>query len=1795
MAAIRTNLAFFLIILFLIQCGSKKEVDIDLSAFDSDVSQSGNIVFKFNRNLVEESELNQWQSTTYATFEPEIRGSFMWRNQHELWFSPEGSLPPATKYKVKLSDKITEGSVEKVSLSTRSFEFNTTRLQVESISGYWKKAESGGDIRLYTELRFNHKVDASEIKEKASVQVDGEDKSIVLVTEGSAKNIILQVSDISAGDDDIRLNASLKSGVVPTNGNIPKEDETSQEILVPSTFKVNVDELLVSHDGLTGQARISFSQPISVEDFRKSVEIDPKIKFEVQSSNNEILVSSEAFDISLNYQLTIKAGLKGSLGGKLKRDYSNQLIFGKLQPEISFVDKNSRYLSRKGARNIEIALVSVDKVYVEIYKLYANNMQAFFSSSYYEYNYDYDEYSWSYNYSNIDQYGDLLTSELVKTAKLPGKGGKKILKIDFEDKLGEYDGVYIVRVQSEDEYYLRDHKTIVVSDLGLIVKEGVDEISVFANSVSTAAPIGGATIDFVGSNNQKLGSAVTDQSGYASLKTSDLPASGFKVNLITASLGDDFNMLSFRDTQVNTSKFETGGRYTNSSNLDIFPFSERNIYRPGEEVNLAAIIRNNKWEIPPQMPLKINIVSPTGNELFTFRKIVNDKGSISCSFRLPETALTGYYDANIYTGNDVYLKDYSFQVEEFLPDRIKVETSLNKESYVPDEDIIIDVQALNLFGPPAANRNAEINWQIRHQNFYSRDYNTYDFSLWPNQYTLLNNVLEDETDAEGKVSQRYTVPEDFANRGLLKAELYTTVFDETGRPVSRKETADIHTQERYLGAEWGSYYIPTNRTHRIKLVAVDKEGKAAEQQNARIKLIRYDYKTVLARSGSYYRYRSEKETIVLQDKDIDISGTNTSFDFAPDVSGEYELQLYMPGADYYVRKSIYAYGFGNTSRSSFQVDRDGNIDIKLDKEKYEVGEKAKVLLTTPFAGTLLITVESDKVLKHFYMPTDERSASFELDIEEQFLPSIYVSATLFKPHQETEFPLTVAHGIQRLKVEQPSNRLALSIEAEERSRSNQKQKIRVKTESGTEVAIAVVDEGILQLTGFATPDPYNTYYGARALEVTSYDIYPYLFPEINSSASKTGGDGELDEALTSKRLNPLANKRVKLVSYWSDWQTSDGSVEFDIDIPQFSGSLRVMAVAHKKGKFGSESQNIQVADPLVTSVGLPRFFSPGDSVFVPVTLSNTTSGAAISTTKIEIEGGLQVSGDKSQKAQIPANSESKVGYSINVSPNIGQAKVMITTDALGEQFVNETDITIRPASPLIQNNGSGIIQAGKQQNISIDVLDFIPESIDKKLVLAKTPLVQFSDDLNYLVRYPYGCVEQTVSAVFPQLYIKDIMKNILDQDMKSKDPNHNINTAIRKLMLMQLYNGGLTYWPGQGSESWWGSVYAAHFLVEAQKAGYEVNQSFLNKLLDYLKNRLNDKSKIDYYYNGNLKKKIVPRAVPYSLYVLALAGKPNTSAMNYHSSNVYDLSLDGRYMLAASYYLSGNRSRFESILPKAFDGEKANSSFSGSFYSYMRDEAMALNMLLETDPQNLQIPVMTRHISEQLKNRRYINTQERAFSLLALGKLAKRSNDSNVKAEVTANGKKIADYDNETITLNTNDLTANAISISTSGDGELYYFWETEGISASGIYPEEDEYLKVRRSFYDRNGRRITNGTFSQNDLVVVKIQINSLTNTYVENVAISDILPAGFEVENPRISDLPNMTWIKDKSFPEHSDIRDDRVNLFVNVGSRVQNYYYMLRVVSKGKFILGPIGAEAMYNGEYHSYHGAGEIIVK
>ncbi|MBC7426080.1 MAG: alpha-2-macroglobulin family protein, partial [Bacteroidia bacterium] len=618
---------------------------------------------------------------------------------------------------------------------------------------------------------------------------------------------------------------------------------------------------------------------------------------------------------------------------------------------------------------------------------------------------------------------------------------------------------------------------------------------------------------------------------------------------------------------------------------------------------------------------------------------------------------------------------------------------------------------------------------------------------------------------------------------------------------------------------------------------------------------------------------------------------------------------------------------------------------------------------------------------------------------------------------------------------------------------------------------------------------------------------------------------------------------------------------------------------------------------------LPRFLTPGDEIQLGINVMNTTKNGTIAKPEIMLSGPIEMVPGESQSVSIAAGKEGVVYYTLKAKDDIGYGKVTVKVKSFGETFTDETDITIRPGSSLVKIFGEGAV--AKNTTATIEMInDFIPSSMKTSLLVSSSPLAQYTCSLQNLLGYPHGCIEQTISKAFPQIYFADFIKatgntnkvSMITSGDNDLNPVANVNAAINKLYSFQTYSGGLSYWPGENYVSQWASAYGLHFLVEAEKAGYEVNAGVKSKLVNYLNSISNNSmEERDWYYNNGKEtaRTIISREKIYALYTLALAGSPNRPAMNYCKLHLNKITTDSRYLLAAAFSYTGNQSSYQDVLPKMYVDDNNLQYLGGSFSSPLRNKALVLNTLIDKNMDNPQVISLARELSKNLKEEKYPNTQELAFSFLALGKIAKNKVKAGGKADIYAEENLLGTFSGKDLKITKG--FGNGTSIRSNGTADVYYFWTAQGISKSGKVVEEDNGMKVRKAFYNRNHEVISLASVKQNDLVIVKITLASSYATTLNNIVITDILPAGFEIENPRITPEKDLSWTNDQSYSDHFDIRDDRINYFVDLyQDRPLTFYYMVRAVSKGKFKMGPVSADAMYDGSIHSYSGAGVLLV-
>lgn len=1761
----------------------------------------------FSMGVVPMDSVNQWTSTPYILFSPDIPGKFVWEDTTRLVFSPDGQLPGDGRFTARLNTALLTQLAGAAGFDgPEEFSFSTESFRMKNAEFFYDRIGERREIGIRANLEFTYAVNAQDIPSTIRVTIDNEPRQISgVVTTGQSTVIALDIGTVTQLDRERTIAVTFAENLVSP------ETQTHISMTEPFVYRMApLGELkILGHefgsDGTNGWIKIRTSQEVDADVARAAVTLDPARTFTVRNDGDGFTLLG-AFEPGATFRLNVKSGMVSVLGGKTQHAYEADILMGNVAPTFGFGSASGMYMMLGGEKSIDIKTVNLSRLAVRVSQIFQNNLVFFLESGrYYDYSYyDYEEEesprSWIKKYRfYVGNYGRQLSYDTLTIASSPNREVTTPFSLSPFLNTG-YKGFYLVEIANPEEAWRSTAKLISISDIGLIVKASRDAVLVFATNLQTTLPMQDVSISLISTNNQVIATGKTDGGGVAQFTGLADKLQEFPMKLITAEAENDFNFINLDDYRVETSRFDVAGRRDVGGPYDALLYGDRTIYRPGERIMVSGVVRNISQPVPAAMPVHLKLFSPRGSLLQETQHVLNQEGSFETSTPTATSSATGDYRYDLYTGSGMFLTTYKVSVEDFVPDRLRVNLTPSTETAALGETISYTIQATNFFGPPAADRNWEFEGVFTVLPYTSKRYP--EFRFWDD---AARNAVGDpfvetgRTDAQGNAEVDFPIPTGLTTTGILRARGRVGVFDESGRPVYRIAQTLVYPKPYLIGIRnLGPYYMAPNTPQKVQIVAVDIQDRPLRGFTARVELVRFEWHSILRQhpQTKTLRYVSERREIQVRSDRITLGDGPFEYSYAVPRSGDYALRVSKDGDAGYNQIQFYSYSWGTSDITSFEVDPEARVDIVVDKSVYAPGDKARILFQTPFSGRMLVTVERNRVFSHRYLDVVNNAASMDLDIEEQHLPTVYISAVLFRKITDLSIPLLAGHGFAPLMVEKKTNKLDVQIRAPEKIRPKTKQSVTVAIsgESGVTFTLAAVDEGICQVKNYKTPDPYGFFYARKALETETFDFFKHLLPEPEKTKDRSSAGG--GEAELGKRVNPLGVQRFKPLALWSGIIRTNGNGEAAVvlDIPEFSGELRLMAFAYKGDRFGSAEKAMKVADPVVITPALPRFASPGDVFTMPLTAFNTTAKPTTLLFDVEATGSISVA-QRNPELEVGANQERFVAVQLTAGPEIGKSTVSVRTKAFGEFVESEAEIPVRPIAPFAADVQAGFVEAGK--TVSHTIPDaYLTSGRRAYLALSPFPVSSFARELRFLLGYPHGCIEQTVSKAFPQVYLRDIAAVLAPQSLSGGSPTYFVNEAITKIAGMQLHDGSFSYWPGVTDGNDWATVYATHFLLEAKKAGYAVMDGTLNSALGALARIARDKKTEDYsYVEGNSVKvrRIAAKSALYALYVLALAKRPEPTVMNFFRSERSLLTTDTRYLLAGAFALSGDRRSYADVLPSEFSVDNPTRSSGGSFDSPVRSAAIMLNVLLESDLNSPHVPRLTEYLSRAYRTDEWYSTQDNAFTLLAFGKAARMAAAAKLTGRVSVGGKEYA-YNGGTQRMDIEPY-GKTVTIALQGSGRTYYTLVVEGIRKDGKVEMKDRNLQVRREVLTRSGSPANLASIKQNDLLVVRLTVTSSIDR-LDYIAVSDLLPAGFEIENPRLTEATAYPFIGNASQPEYMDIRDDRINLYTSfrAGKRQHIFYYAVRAVTAGDFVYPPVTAEAMYDGHYSSTFGLGKVKV-
>ncbi len=1757
---------------------------------DGQTTAEKNITIQFSRDMVSIKKLDVPDDDYPLQFDPPLAGIARWIEQDIIRFFPEYGLSPATLYKLKIkSDKIFLYG-NKIS-DKRTFAFNTPPLKLES---YFTDVEiedvKNGTGFINIQLRFNYLVDMDVLQKKLSLKgikdTEKSKLSFELTDIGGAtskgnfsKNINIKTEQISLTDLNQEYQLAIKYGLNCFDCGDKLELTLKRTVMVYAKRRLHINQVNARPIGEYGAIYIYINQKISVDDAKEYITVSPKIDFSIEAGYRNLILHGK-FRPGEKYTVTIKPGLSANDGSYIMNEFSTVVSVPHLRPSLNFVARNI-FLPKAESKLVELETINVDNLTVEVEQIFSNNLIYALGT-------------------NLDRNNNAFNMSLAgkkyfrQEKELESEKNKKLTTtIDMGAIIGDKQkGIFVLSAYNKNSRWNKDSRFVMLTDMGLVARYQDDYLMVWVNSLSETEPKKNVVVRLISKINQILLEGKTDSKGIVVFENIAKNIEGFVPFIITAEQKDDLTFLKFADCLLPINDFDIKGRPFLTKGYEAYLSFDRGVYRPSDTVHLSSIVRGANGKMPDEFPYFLIVKDPSGREFKSFRVSTKSDAMLTQDFELPSFSKTGQYSVLARIGNDYVIGRAGFQVEEFMPDRIKVKLKTNKKEYSLDESIQIDVEGKYLFGAPTKGHNVSGHVTVESYSFRPAQWSKYrfinsDLKFSKIEYDLPKSNLNDK----GFYTYQYKIPQKIKSPSALKGLISVSVFEQGGRAVSNYTEIVIHPYDRYIGMRLNfEGYAKPGQNCQVALVAVDREKRAVGADSVAVKFYRVVYHSLRKQVNGRYHYVSEKTNLLVDSAYVDVTTDGAVVNFTPPQYGQYLVVATNKENGHSSSINFYASGWGY---APWSMEKPNRIEIDLDFEKYKIGDSAKVQIKAPFSGRLLLTVEKEKVLDFISIDLKENTAEIKIPIKEEYFPNVYVTATIIKKAKDIERTTPArAFGIAPLMLEKSHKEIDLTIIAPEVVKPNQDLTITIEsgTHSKTTLTVAAVDEGILQLTDFKDPNPLEFFFGKRRSYLNMYDNYAYVYPQVDKSQSHLNPSGGAMFSEKRKRhLNPISARRVKSVALWSGKIETDhtGKATVTFKVPEFNGKLRIMAVAAQGDKFGAASKGLIVRDNIILQESFPRFTTPNDIVNGLVTVYNNMGHDAEIQVEAQTEGPLDVLSKTTQMIFVPKNSEAKVVFRFKskIIPGKMSFKI-IATSGIEKSEIN-FEIPNRPGQPITTEYGFGLLNGSDSTTLQLPD-SWVAKTNLTSIQTSSLAAVSFSKNINYLIQYPYGCVEQTTSRLLPLLHFNDLVRFVKPEFIGTKGADYFIQEGILKLSNMLRPDGWFSYWPNGNYVNKWGSIYASHFLLQAKENDYQIDKKLYKNIVKYLKKISRGQSL------G--KQKPNEQEQIYAAYVLAKVHLIENKILNsIRKIEVEKLPLFSRYQLATILALSGNKESAIRLMPAVIVPAIFDAETGGTFSSGVRTNAILLDALMTIDANDPSCAVLAKSLTEDARVGRWGSTQSTAWALMILGDYFSGKEVPDFKGTIKISNDSSYNFDQDGIKLLKKDLIGEQVQIKTEGKGDCYYYWQSSGVPLSNAPREFSNGIIVSRTYLSEDGTPVDLKNLSLGSQIICHIQIES-THKNIENVVVNDLLPAGIEIENQRLKTTPKLSWIPKKAYDiTYQDIRDDRLLLFTNLRlNRKVNYYYTARVISSGEFKIPPIAAECMYNPVIAGAASSGVMIV-
>ncbi len=1487
------------------------------------------------------------------------------------------------------------------------------------------------------------------------------------------------------------------------------------------------------------------------------------------------------------YTVTVRAGLPMADGRKLAQEYRRTFTTGDRPQKLEFA-ASGRYLPAAGRRAVALTTVNVTNLICSIRSVPTKNIVQLLARE----EHCYSEY-WGGSADSrgtAELAGDPVERKLHVKAPL-NESASTMLPLNNGEVAN---GVYLVsaRAENAEEEDWRNParwRLVCVTDIGLSVRVIGSSIYVWATSLTGGRPIPGLQILVYSSNGIVQSEGATDAEGWCCCECAKAD-SAFAV-VAAKPDGADTTFLALRDWVEEPEPAFDRRALLKNEKCEAFVWTDRGIYRHGEPILVQALLRNGRGQAPKPFPVEIELQDPEGKTVMKRTQVADAFGSVvRTDFTVADDQPSGNWSfwVRLPGKNGDVLGARHFKVEEFVPPQIRVTATPPKEGGRTATNLLFTVAGEHLFGGPAKGLPAEGAYMFEDAPFAPRGWEAFRFGdenrrLPPN----FKKVDQVRLDGDGKAVFAAGFPKTMRPRAAVKMTVQGGVFEGGGRPAAARASTVLHAYPHYIGVALPDTLRQNATPKACRVVVVNPDGtpcRGARRLVAAFEQVETVYS--LKKDGNSWEWKSEKirhplgEEVAVQ---IGANGLGT-LAVPVGVGGDYAVTLREEETGVSFGASYWVGGAGDAAvRAPLQ--NPSRISLAADKKVYYPGECPRLTVKAPFAGVAWLQVMRDEMIYSQILTLTNATCEIELEpVKAAWAPGVDVALSVVQAVKPGERPVANrALGLLPIRCATRDSALDVAVKATVVCAPTGGSTVTAEIDAhgqnavGERAVVTVVDEGINLLTDEKTPDPAGWFGESRFLGALLYDVYNRLLPildgDLKRSGVKTGGgaDGDL-----FCRVSPVPSRRYKPLSLWQqEVELKDGRATVAIELPEFVGEVRVTAVAYNKRATGAGSVQAKVTPNLVMQPDAPRFAAPGDEFLATMTLSNRSGAEGKVAYDLLVGGSVELAQPVHGERTLADGASETLTFPVRATQTPGQGSLIFVTEGFGEKHRNEISLPVRPAAPWVKTATTVSLKAGEKR-VFPNTAAVLPETAQRTFLASGSPVAELAAALEYLVAYPYGCLEQTTSRMFPLVTAGGILNTLpVAETTAAEDAKAMVANGIRRVCGMVRAHD-FVMWPDCDQAPWDRevSLWSAHFLVAASAGGFDVPQGSLDRVKSFLRT---------WAMSTNATTSV------YACQTLALAGTPDRDRQLHWFDRRASLAALDRCRLARAFVRSGDPPRAKTVMETVV-GEPADG----------KSAAVELLARLDLDPKDARLAGL---VSYLFKHRdagscHWGTTEANAHVLLALGSYYRANVPSIGVPEIylSENGgeeRKISPKRAERV------LGGGDVTLVNRGAGDAFVSVSSLALPQADALPTEAKGIAVSRRFLRTDGTAAAPNSFVRGEMLIVELTLSAPMKTVYSDLVIEELLPACLE---------PDQTPLAGEAYPfigatAHQwllrrELRDDRVLGFsrrfkLDAGASVK-FYYPVRVVGAGTFVMPGSSVEAMYDPSLHARGASGRVKV-